>query len=53
MKISYELRTYRDTRVFAFDCLSRAKQEMARAEKRIGTKLRLVKIIQTEEDIEA
>lgn len=53
MKISYELRTIRNTSVFAFDSIVRAKEEITRAEKRIGTKLRLVKVIQTEEEIEA
>ena len=53
MNISYELRTIRDTKVFCFDNLKRAKEEVLRSEKRIGTKLRLVMVVQFEREIEA
>lgn len=49
---TYEIRSIRGNRpVFAFDDEVRARAELARAEKRIGTKLALVKIIRFEERI--
>jgi len=51
MSVSYELRTVRDTPVYSFDNEMRAREEQIKASKRIGTKLKLVKIIKTEEEI--
>lgn len=51
MNVSYEIRTMRDTPVYRFDNEYRAKEELAKATKRIGTKLRLVKITLTEEEM--
>ena len=53
MNVSYEIRTMRDTPVYRFDNEYRAKEELAKATKRIGTKLRLVRITQIEEEIGA
>lgn len=50
-QVTYEIRTLRNTPVYRYDNEHRAKEELARAAKRIGTKLRLVKITQTEEEI--
>ena len=49
MNVSYEIRTMRDTPVYRFDNEYRAKEELTKATKRIGTKLRLIKITQIEE----
>jgi hypothetical protein len=49
MRTTYEIRTMRDARVFSFDSLSRAQQEQLSAEKRIGVKLKIVKVTQVEE----
>lgn len=51
MNVSYEIRTMRDTPVYRFDSEQRAKEELVKATKRIGTKLRLVKITLTEEEV--
>ena len=50
-QVTYEIRTLRDTPVYRYDNEHRAKEELARAAKRIGTKLRLIKITQVEEEI--
>lgn len=52
MNVTYEIRTKRNARVFAYDSLARAKEERLRAEKRIGVKMQIVKITQVEEIIE-
>ena len=49
--ITYEIRTSRNTPVYRFDNEYRAKEELAKATKRIGTKLRLIKITQIEEEV--
>jgi len=49
MNVTYEIRTKRNARVFAFDTLDRAKEERARHEKRIKVPLNIVKITHTEE----
>ena len=49
--VSYEIRTMRDRPVFAFDSEPRAREELAKATKRVGTKLRLVKVTKLEEDV--
>lgn len=49
--ISYQIRTVRDTPVFSFDSLARAKEEMLKAQQKVGCKMRLVKVVLTEEVI--
>ena len=49
MNVTYEVRTSRNARVFAYDSLARAKEERLRAEKRIGVKMQIVKITHMEE----
>lgn len=49
MNVTYEIRTKRNARVFAFDTLERAREERLRAEKRIGVKMQIVKITHMEE----
>ena len=51
MNVTYEIRTTRNTPVYRFDNEVRAKEELAKAAKRIGTKLRLVKVTTTEEEV--
>lgn len=51
MNVTYEIRTVRNTPVYSFDNEYRAKDELAKAAKRIGTKLRLVKITRVEEEL--
>ncbi len=46
---SYALRTIRNTNVFTYETLERAKQEKVRFEKRIGRPLIIVKITHQEE----
>lgn len=52
-RVSYEIRTHANAPVFSFDNEHRAKQELANAEKRLGTRLRLVEISRIERDIPA
>lgn len=49
MNVTYEIRTIRNARVFAYDTLERAKEERARHEKRIKASLNIVKITHIEE----
>lgn len=49
--ITYEIRTMRNAPVYAFDNIERAKQELRKSEKRIGTKLVLVEITRVEREI--
>lgn len=49
MNVTYEIRTSRNARVFAYDNLARAKEERIRAEKRIGCKMQIVKITHMED----
>ena len=49
MNVTYEIRTRRNARVFAFDTLERAREERARYEKRIKVPLSIVKITHVEE----
>lgn len=49
MHVTYEVRTSRNARVFAYDTLARAKEERIRAEKRVGIKMQIVKITHMEE----
>lgn len=52
-RVSYEIRTSRNAPVFSFDNKHRAKQELAQAEKRLGTRLRLVEVRRVERGIPA
>ena len=51
MNVSYQIRTVRNTPVYSYDSLARAREEMQKAEARIGCKMKLVKVVQTEEVI--
>lgn len=51
MHVTYEVRTSRNARVFAYDNLQRAREECAQAEKRIGCKMRIFKITHHEEEV--
>lgn len=51
MNVSYQIRTVRNTPVYAYDSLARAQEEKLRAEQRAGCKMKLVKVTQTEEAI--
>lgn len=48
---TYEIRSVRGTPVYAFDNETRARDAWRQAEKRIGGKLRLFKVIKTEEEL--
>ena len=47
----YELRTSRGARCFAYDTLPRAREEKARAERKIGIPLRLFEVTLVEREI--
>ena len=49
MNVTYELRTQRNARVFAYESLQRAKDERIKAEKRVGVKMHIIKITHMEE----
>lgn len=49
--ISYQIRTVRDTPVYSYDSLVRAQEEKLRAEQKVGCKMKIVKVVQTEEVI--
>lgn len=49
VNVTYEIRTSRNARVFAYDDLERAKVERTRSEKRVGCKMQIVKITRLEE----
>lgn len=51
MNVTYEIRTLRNTPVYAFDNETRAKEELAKAMRRVGTQMRLVKITRVEEEV--
>lgn len=51
MNVVYEIRTMRNTPVHIFDSEARAREEQRQAERRIGTKLKLIKITKTEEEL--
>lgn len=51
MQVSYQVRTIRNTPVYTFDSLIRAQEEKLNAEKRVGCKMKLVKVVLTEEVI--
>ena len=52
MHVSYQIRTVRGAPVFSYDNLVRAKEERAKAEKRIGCKMQIIKITHMEEVVE-
>lgn len=49
MTVSYQIRTVRNTPVYAFDSLGRAQEEMLKAQERVGCKMKIVKVTQIEE----
>lgn len=51
MNVSYQIRTVRNTPVYSYDSLVRAQEEKLKAEQRIGCKMKLVKVVLTEEVI--
>ena len=51
MTVSYELRTVRNTPIFAYDNETRAREAMRTEEKRRGLKLRLIKVTRVEEEL--
>lgn len=50
-QISYHIRTMRNAAVFSYDNLPRAKQEKAKAEKRLGINLKIVRVTHLEEEV--
>ena len=52
MKITYEIRTVRNTPVHSFDTLECAKMALPVIEKRVRAKMRLVKITHVEEEVQ-
>ena len=51
MNVSYQIRTVRNTPVYAYDSLARAREEKLGAEQRVGCKMKLVKVTHIEEEI--
>jgi hypothetical protein len=51
-RVSYQVRTVRDTPVYAYDSLVRAREECLKAEQRIGCKMKIVRVTQIEEVVE-
>lgn len=51
MNVSYQIRTVRDKPIFSYDSLARAREECLKAEKRIGCKMKIVKVTHIEEVI--
>ena len=51
MNVSYQIRTVRGKPVFSYDCLQRAKEGKAHAEKRVGCKMEIVRVTYQEEVI--
>ena len=52
-QVSYQIRTVRDRPIFAYDSLLRAQEEKLKAEKRIGCKMKIVKVTHIEEEVDA
>ena len=48
-QVSYQIRTVRDKPIFAYDNLLRAQEEKLKAEKRVGCKMKIVKVTHIEE----
>lgn len=53
MNVSYQIRTVRGKPVFAYDSLIRAQEEKAKAEKRIGCRMQIVRVTYQEEVLDA
>lgn len=51
MNVTYEIRTVRNTPVYAYDNEARAREELAKARKRVTSNLKLVKITRVEEEL--
>lgn len=51
-QVSYQIRTVRDKPIFAYDNLLRAQEEKLKAEKRVGCKMKIVKVTHIEEEID-
>lgn len=51
MDVSYLIKTPRGATVFSYDSLQRAKEEQLKAEKRIGCKMRIIKVTRIEEEL--
>lgn len=49
MNVSYQIRTVRGKAVFSYDNLERAKEGREQAEKRIGCKMKIVRVTYQEE----
>ena len=52
-QVSYQIRTVRDKPIFAYDNLLRAQEEKLKAEKRVGCKMKIVKVTHIEEEVDA
>lgn len=50
--VTYQVRTLRDTPVYSFDSLLRAREEKLRSEQQVGCKMKLVRITHIEEEVE-
>lgn len=48
MNVTYEIRTLRNARVFAYENLHRAQEERLKAEERVGVKMQIVEITHIE-----
>jgi hypothetical protein len=51
MNVSYQIRTVRGTPVCSYESLARAQEEKLKAEQRVGCKMKLVRVTQTEEEV--
>jgi hypothetical protein len=51
MSVSYQIRTLRNTPIYAYDSLARAKEEKIKAEKRVGCRMQIVRVTHQEEVI--
>lgn len=49
MQVTYEIRTQRNAKVFVYESLHRAQEERLKAEKRVGVKMKIIKVTQVEE----
>lgn len=51
-QVSYQIRTIRNTPIYAYDNLLRAQEEKRKAEKRVGCKMKIVKVTHIEEEVD-
>lgn len=51
-QVSYQIRTVRDKPISAYDNLPRAQEEKLKAEKRVGCKMKIVKVTHIEEEVD-